>query len=77
MGTLRALLVLAAGSKPAAPAHWTSLGFDLKYGNPGLPQARVTRTIELSDTEVIPRVRELLGESERSSKVVGASGRRS
>jgi hypothetical protein len=51
--------------------------FDLKYGNAGLPQEQVARTNRAVGTEVIPRVRELLGESERSSEVVGASGRRS
>jgi alkanesulfonate monooxygenase SsuD/methylene tetrahydromethanopterin reductase-like flavin-dependent oxidoreductase (luciferase family) len=51
--------------------------FDLKYGNAGLPQEQVVRTIELYGTEVIPRVRELLGDSERSPESVEASGSRS
>jgi probable LLM family oxidoreductase len=35
--------------------------FDLKYGMGGLPHDKLMRTIELYGTEVIPRVRALLG----------------
>jgi probable LLM family oxidoreductase len=35
--------------------------FDLKYGNGGLAHEKLLRSIELYGTEVIPRVRELLG----------------
>ena len=48
----------------------TSLGanrFDLKYGMGGLSQEAVMTNIELYGTEVIPRVRELLGDRERRS----------
>ena len=46
----------------------TSLGanrFDLKYGMGGLSQEALMTNIELYGTEVIPRVRELLGDRER------------
>ncbi|HRE03295.1 MAG TPA: LLM class flavin-dependent oxidoreductase [Ilumatobacteraceae bacterium] len=36
--------------------------FDLKYSNGSLPHEHLMRSIELYGTEVIPRVRELLGE---------------
>lgn len=36
--------------------------FDLKYSNGAVPHERLLRCIELYGTEVIPRVRELLGE---------------
>ena len=48
----------------------TSLGanrFDLKYGMGGLSQEALMTNIELYGTEVIPRVRELLGDRERRS----------
>ena len=44
----------------------TSLGanrFDLKYGMGGLDQEALIRNIELYGTQVVPRVRELLGEA--------------
>jgi probable LLM family oxidoreductase len=50
----------------------TSLGanrFDLKYGMGGLSQEAVMTNIELYGTEVIPRVRELLGARETPSLV--------
>jgi probable LLM family oxidoreductase len=46
----------------------TSLGanrFDLKYGMGGLSQEALITNIELYGTDVIPRVRELLGDRER------------
>jgi alkanesulfonate monooxygenase SsuD/methylene tetrahydromethanopterin reductase-like flavin-dependent oxidoreductase (luciferase family) len=45
-------------------ANLTVLGanrFDLKYGMPGLAQQALMTNIELYGTQVIPRVRELLG----------------
>ncbi|HTG40396.1 MAG TPA: LLM class flavin-dependent oxidoreductase, partial [Methylomirabilota bacterium] len=48
----------------------TSLGanrFDLKYGMGGLSQEALMTNIELYGTEVIPLVRELLGDRERRS----------
>src|SRR5258706_4566942 len=48
----------------------TSLGanrFDLKYGMGGLSDESLLTNIELYGTEVIPRVRELLGDRERRS----------
>jgi alkanesulfonate monooxygenase SsuD/methylene tetrahydromethanopterin reductase-like flavin-dependent oxidoreductase (luciferase family) len=41
--------------------------FDLKYGMGGLSQEALMTNIELYGSEVIPRVRELLGDRERSS----------
>jgi probable LLM family oxidoreductase len=38
--------------------------FDLKYSNGPLPHSRLLRSIELYATEVVPRVRALLGRSE-------------
>jgi hypothetical protein len=38
--------------------------FDLKYSNGTMPHEQLMRSIELYGTKVIPRVRELLAESE-------------
>lgn len=41
--------------------------FDLKFGMPGLSQETLMTNIELYGTQVIPRVRELLGYHESAS----------
>jgi alkanesulfonate monooxygenase SsuD/methylene tetrahydromethanopterin reductase-like flavin-dependent oxidoreductase (luciferase family) len=38
--------------------------FDLKFGMPGLSQETLMTNVELYGTQVIPRVRELLGDRE-------------
>ena len=38
--------------------------FDLKFGMPGLTQGTLMRNVELYGTQVIPRVRELWGDSQ-------------
>jgi alkanesulfonate monooxygenase SsuD/methylene tetrahydromethanopterin reductase-like flavin-dependent oxidoreductase (luciferase family) len=55
----------------------TSLGanrFDLKYGMGGLSQDALMTNIELYGTQVIPRVRELLGDREPNVLVEATSG---
>jgi probable LLM family oxidoreductase len=48
--------------KIAATARTVGIDrFDLKYGNGQLPHSALMRSIELYGTQVIPRVRELLG----------------
>jgi probable LLM family oxidoreductase len=56
----------------------TSLGanrFDLKYGMGGLTQEALMTNIELYGTEVIPRVRELLGDHEPRLRVAATTGK--
>jgi hypothetical protein len=44
-------------------ANLDATRFDLKYGMPGLTHEQLLTNIELYGGQVIPRVRELLGES--------------
>jgi probable LLM family oxidoreductase len=55
----------------------TSLGanrFDLKYGMGGLSQDALMTNIELYGTQVIPRVRELLGAAPEAAHALAGSG---
>ena len=47
--------------------------FDLKYSNGTLPHEAMMRSIELYATEVVPRVRELLAESDSEAPDAGAA----
>ena len=49
--------------------------FDLKFGMPGLTHDQIMTTVELYGTEVIPRVRELVGENPIASQPVTGSMR--
>jgi probable LLM family oxidoreductase len=60
--------------KIAATARTLHLSrFDLKYSAGQLPHERLMQTIELYGTEVIPRVRQLLGDGASSDSAGGAS----
>ncbi len=49
--------------------------FDLKFGMPGLTHNQVMSTIELYGTQVIPRVRELVGNNPIAAQAAAESTR--
>ena len=67
---------MKAPTRTSLAATLRTLGasrFDLKYSNGTLPHEAMMRSIELYATEVVPRVRELLAESEPEAPDAGAT----